>query len=250
MSLQHLLSTSPRNELVYGSSSFQSDDSAAVESLIKAFPLATVIAIDQSAQIFAATVPLVVDAGEAKAGRFALVGHFARANPHWKRCATARDVLVVFHGADTYITPSYYPEKREHGRVVPTWNYRTVHIRGKFELVASESIQSDGQGPAVARVLEQLTDAQESGRAKPWRVNDAPEAFITAHRKGVIAFRIVVESVAAVFKNSQNKSTTTALVTGLRADAAVGGVAASVKTAKMMASADDLEAVAPRSSKL
>jgi transcriptional regulator len=141
-------------------------------------------------------VPFLVDPEPAPFGT--LRGHVARANPVWKECPVDREVLVVFHGLNTYITPSWYAAKREHGKVVPTWNYVVVHAYGRPRFI---------EDPAWLRVLvTQLTDTHEAGRAEPWKVTDAPEDYLAKQLRAIVGVEIVLTRLIGKWKANQNRS--------------------------------------------
>jgi len=132
------------------------------------------------------------------AGGDVLHAHLARANPQWKAIGDNPDVLVVFQGIDHYVSPAWYEAKREHGKVVPTWNYVHVQVRGR-------AIVRDD--PAFVRPqIEALTAAHEGARAEPWAVDDAPERFIEAQMRGIVGLEIPIETISGKFKLSQNRS--------------------------------------------
>lgn len=127
-----------------------------------------------------------------------LVGHLARANPHWKAIADGAPGLAVVQGPDAYVSPSLYASKREHGKVVPTWNYSAVHLRGPVRVVDDATW--------LRELVGQLTDHHEAGRDQPWAVEDAPEAYVAGQLKAIVGVEMVVESVEAKAKLSQNRS--------------------------------------------
>lgn len=127
-----------------------------------------------------------------------LIGHVARANPHWKAIVSGSAALAVVTGPDAYISPAFYATKREHGRVVPTWNYSAVHLRGPVRVV--EDVEW------LRSVVTGLTDHHESGRDEPWAVTDAPAAYVDKQLRAIIGIEIAVESVEAKAKLSQNRS--------------------------------------------
>jgi transcriptional regulator len=126
-----------------------------------------------------------------------LQGHVARANPLWKALAPDAPVLVIFGGANRYITPSWYPGKREHGKVVPTWNYSVVHAHGTIRFI-------DDCEHSLRHVRE-LTDRQEASRREPWKVADAPADFIDQMLSRIIPFEIAVTRLIGKFKASQHR---------------------------------------------
>ena len=127
-----------------------------------------------------------------------LRGHIARANRLWELLAPDAPVLVIFSGAEHYVTPSWYPDKRVHGKVVPTWNYAVVHAHGTIRF-------SDEREACLGRVTE-LTGRQESSRAAPWHVSDAPADFLESMLKRIVAFEIVLTRMVGKFKASQHRS--------------------------------------------
>jgi transcriptional regulator len=126
-----------------------------------------------------------------------LRGHVARANPIWKNVTPDAPVLVIFGGANHYITPSWYPAKQEHGKVVPTWNYSVVHAHGsvRFEDEKARSLQ----------YVSELTNLQEASRESPWKVSDAPERYIDSTLSGIVTFEITVTRLIGKFKASQHR---------------------------------------------
>ena len=126
-----------------------------------------------------------------------LRGHVARANSLWKSLAPDAPVLVVFGGANHYMSPSWYPAKQAHGKVVPTWNYSVVHAHGTIRF-------SEAKSQKLALVTE-LTDAQEGPRQKPWKVSDAPEQYIDGALSRIVAFEIAVTRLIGKFKASQHR---------------------------------------------
>ncbi|MCA3713450.1 MAG: FMN-binding negative transcriptional regulator, partial [Phenylobacterium sp.] len=114
--------------------------------------------------------PLPFLRGEGEADRAVLTAHMARANPHAAALTEGLDALVIFQGAETYVSPGWYPSKAETGRVVPTWNYEMVQVRGRIGLKPGADW--------LAAQVDALTRAQEDRRPRPWAVSDAPPAFI------------------------------------------------------------------------
>jgi transcriptional regulator len=130
-------------------------------------------------------------------GAGTLSGHVARANPIWKTLAPDSKVLVIFSGPSRYVSPSWYPSKQEHGKVVPTWNYSVVHAHGTIRF--NESTEH------TLAHLHEMTNFQEASRAEPWKVSDAPPTFIDAMLKAIVSFEISVTRVVGKFKASQNR---------------------------------------------
>jgi transcriptional regulator len=175
---------------LYAPSHFTHDDRIAVARLIHDHAFATLIT-PAAPEPFVSHLPLLLVPGCEPHGT--LIGHFARANPHW-RAAQAVTSIAVFHGPHAYVSPSWYTEP---ARMVPTWNYATVHAHGTLAII---------DDPVEARaVLETLVQRFESGRPVPWQ-------FRMAERErdlmvgAIIAFRMRIRRVDAKFKLSQNRS--------------------------------------------
>jgi transcriptional regulator len=180
-------------------------------ALIRARPLGLLITGGASGLV-ANPIPFALIEGESGAPH-RLVAHLAKANPQLKEIGEGIDALVVFQGDDAYVSPSFYPSKREHGKVVPTWNYVTVQARGRATLRPD----ADWLRGQIARV----TDRHESGRAEPWRVTDAPDDFVAAQLKGIVGVEIELRSIEGKAKLSQNRNETdhAGVVAGLAAEA-------------------------------
>ena len=128
-----------------------------------------------------------------------LRSHMAKANPHWEQLASVEECLVVFQGENTYVTPSWYPSKEEHHRVVPTWNYEIVQMRGKPVLHQSPEW--------LYKQVSHATNTLENDRIQPWQVTDAPEPFVDAQLQGIVGLEVIVTDIRGKWKMSQNKST-------------------------------------------
>jgi transcriptional regulator len=154
-----------------------------------------VISVGADGEPEANPIPLLLD--ETRGERGCLLGHLARANPHWRMLAERPRVLVVFQGPESYITPSWYETKRQTGKVVPTWNYAMVQVRGTVTVHEDR----DWLGAQV----RQLTRAHEDSRAEPWAVDDAPASFVDAQIKGIVGIEIEISAIEGKWKVSQNR---------------------------------------------
>ena len=126
-----------------------------------------------------------------------LRAHLARANPQLGEIDNGSPLLVIFQGEQSYITPSWYATKQQTGKVVPTWNYLMVQVRGTAQTV---------QNPDWLRSqIEALTHQMEHDRAEPWAVSDAPEKFIAAQLRGIVGIEISVSHMTGKWKAGQNK---------------------------------------------
>jgi transcriptional regulator len=181
---------------MYARAEFREDRPERLAALIAAHPFAVLAANGENGPV-AAHVPLVAEQDES-GGPAVLVGHLARANPFWTSVQDGGPVLAVFSGVDAYVSPSFYPSKQEHGRVAPTWNYMRVEARGRLHLQTAPG--------AALPAIRALTDAMEAPRADPWSVDDAPSDYVAGLSRGVVGFRIAVESLTGVWKLSQNQA--------------------------------------------
>ena len=126
-----------------------------------------------------------------------LTAHVARANPLWQRCSAADAVLVVFRGADGYVSPSWYPSKHEQHRQVPTWNYEVVHAHGTLSVRDDERF--------VRGVVARLTRRHEAGEPRPWKMSDSAPSFIDDMLGRIVGIEVAVTSLVGKRKLSQNK---------------------------------------------
>jgi len=134
-------------------------------------------------------------------------GHLGRPHPVW-RAAPCRAQLIV-PVTDTYVSPSWYPSKAEHGKVVPTWNYEVVHVHGA--LVAHDD------RAWVEQLVRDLTQLNESRLAQPWSVDDAPADYLDTMLRGIVGVELLVGSLVGKRKLSQNRPAgdVAGIVTGL-----------------------------------
>jgi transcriptional regulator len=139
-----------------------------------------------------------------------LVFHMALANPHWRTISDGAPALAVVTGPESYISPSWYAAKAEHGRVVPTWNYSAIHFTGLA------TIHRDPEWLLTA--VTELTDLHEQRLPAPWAVTDAPATFLAQQLKGIVGIEVAVQAVEGKAKRSQNRSheDRTGVIEGLR----------------------------------
>jgi transcriptional regulator len=174
---------------------FRESDLPALQAQIAASGLTTLISVGAQGPIVS-NVPIIFDAS---AGQYGMIsGHLARANPQWRESDLSIPAIAVFMGADAYVSPSYYPSKQEHGKVVPTWNYSMIVARGRLEIFEDAD--------ALRTQVETLTKRFEQGFEKPWEVSDAPDDFITRQIKGIVGVRLHIESLDGKAKLNQNRS--------------------------------------------
>ena len=175
-----------------------------LHALMAAYPLASLVTVQHDLPC-ADEIPFML-AGDAPN---TLRAHVARANPLWQRAANT-PVLVVFRGAQAYVSPSWYPAKAEHGKVVPTWNYVVVQARGILR-VADDADWLRAQ-------VDALTRAREDHRAAPWQVSDAPADYVTQMLRAIVGIEVTIESLTGKWKVSQNRNVAdcAGVATGLR----------------------------------
>ena len=179
---------------MYQPKHFEETRTAVLQALVASQPLCTLVTLSD-AGLVADQIPLLLRPSEGPMGT--LVGHVARANPLWHETRMETAVLAIFQGPQHYISPSWYPTKQEHGKVVPTWNYVVVQARGVLR------IHDD---PAWVRAqASQITGQQERSSTKPWAVDDAPREYTDSMLKAIVGISIEVTQWAGKWKVSQNQ---------------------------------------------
>jgi transcriptional regulator len=173
---------------------FREDRTEVQHAFIRAYPLGLLITAGPGG-LMANLAPFLID--EAGSGPAALRCHLARANPQLRELASVSECMVAFQGPQAYVSPSWYPSKRETGKVVPTWNYAAVHVWGRPSVIEDEAW--------LREQITALTVSQEEGRAAPWSVADAPPDFITAQLKGILGVAIPISRIEGKWKVSQNR---------------------------------------------
>jgi transcriptional regulator len=124
--------------------------------------------------------------------------HVARANPQWRDSDLDKPALAVFMGPDTYISPSWYPSKKEHGKAVPTWNYVAICARGRLEVISDRE--------ALLAHVTELSDRHEAAFPQPWQVSHAPADYLEKQLRAIVGFRFTIEALEGKLKLSQNRS--------------------------------------------
>jgi transcriptional regulator len=158
---------------MYQPEHYRVEDVAQMHALMRARPFAALISHGSNG-LYATHLPTVLK----DEGAYGLIEcHLARANPHWKDLAEGNEALMIFQGAEGYITPNWYPSKTLHGKVVPTWNYAVVHAYGRPEMMQD----------------------------KDWLVTDAPASYVDGMLRGIVGFRFPVTRLEGKWKMSQNR---------------------------------------------
>jgi len=192
---------------MYVPAHFAEDRIPVLHDAIRASGLATLVTLTTDGLI-ASHVPLFLNPDPEPYGT--LIGHLARPNPQAK--PPIGEALAIFMGSDGYITPSYYATKRETGKVVPTWNYTSIHAYGPLRFFDDRA--------RLLNIVTHLTNRHEGERAAPWAVTDAPADFVQGMLNGIIGFELTITRLQGKWKMSQNRpeADRTGVVDGLRED--------------------------------
>ncbi|MFJ7144634.1 FMN-binding negative transcriptional regulator [Pseudomonas protegens] len=174
---------------------FVDEDLTRLQGVIQHSRLATLVTWG-ALGLQASHVPLLLDPEQGANGT--LYGHLAKANPQCAELASGAEALLIFMGEDAYISPSFYPSKAEHGKVVPTWNYVAVHAYGQPEVF------TDPQ--RLLQVVEGLTERHETGRPQPWKVADAPADYLDSMLRAIVGFALPIQRLEGKRKLSQNRN--------------------------------------------
>ena len=180
---------------MYIPTQFDEPDMAVMHELMRSRPLATLVTLS-SGGLEANHIPMVLSAESGPYGT--LRGHVARSNPLWHEHPGNTDVLLVFHGAESYITPSWYASKADGGKVVPTWNYVSVQAKGKLRAI-HDAVWIRSQ-------MESLTSDNEAEFEHPWAVSDAPHEFTEKLLEAIVGIEIIITELKGKWKVSQNRS--------------------------------------------
>ena len=180
---------------MYTPRAFALDDLPELQQLIRHTRLAQLVTFGEHG-LQASHLPLLLNPDEGPNGT--LYGHLAKANRQWQDLQNGSEALVIFAGAEAYVSPGFYPAKAEHGKVVPTWNYLAVHAYGQAEVFTDAE--------RLLTLVSALTDRHESERAQPWKVSDAPADYIDGMLKAIVGFALPIQRLQGKRKLSQNRS--------------------------------------------
>jgi transcriptional regulator len=175
---------------MYVPEAFRIADREVIERFIASHGFATLVS-QHGEGPFATHVPLLLDRD---GDRDVLLGHVARANPHWRSFDGESEALAIFHGPHAYVSPSWYATSP----AVPTWNYAVVHVYGRPRVI--------DDGSHVRALLERLVARYESTRAQPWSASELPPEYMERLTKAIVAFEMPVDRIEAKFKLGQNRS--------------------------------------------
>lgn len=163
---------------------FKIDDEELIYDFIEKYSFATLFS-QHNGEPYATHLPLTLNKTENT-----LYGHFARPNKQWED-AENQQVLVVFQGPHCYISPSWY----ETTKAVPTWNYVSIHLYGKLEIVEDQNV--------ILNSLHDMVNKYERP-GSPYHLNEVDPRYIEGMSKGIVAFRIKITKIEAKAKLSQN----------------------------------------------
>jgi transcriptional regulator len=173
---------------------FEESRTEVLHRLIGDYGLGALVTLSAGA-LEANHIPFEIDPEPAPYGT--LRAHVARGNPVWREFAKDLDALVVFQGAQAYISPNWYPSKQESGQVVPTYNYMVVHAYGPLKIVDDAAW--------LRALVGRLTDRYEGSQAAPWKVADAPDAYIEKMLGAIVGIEIPINKLVGKWKTSQNR---------------------------------------------
>jgi transcriptional regulator len=180
---------------MYLPKSFEPPDVDALQQFVRTHPFGMLVTMTSSG-LDGNHLPFLIDAAPAPYGT--LHGHVARANSMWRECGAGAEALVIFQGPDSFISPSWYPTKRETATVVPTWNYVVVHAHGRVRAIED--------AVWLRAHVEALTNRHEQERDAPWAVSDAPEDYIQTLVGAIVGLEITITRLTGKWKLSQNRS--------------------------------------------
>jgi transcriptional regulator len=167
-----------------------------LRAFVRDHPLGLLVTQNRAGGIDANSVPFLLDAEDDAPG--VLRAHVARANALWRETRDDAEALVVFQGAQGYVSPGWYPSKAEHGKVVPTWNYVMVQAKGRLRAIDDRAW--------LRAFVTRLTERHEHARPAPWAVADAPEDFLETMLGAIVGIEIELTSIVGKWKVSQNRS--------------------------------------------
>jgi len=168
---------------------FQVEDTGKLAAFIRRHSFATLISHDGSAP-FASHLPMLFQPDAGPHGT--LLSHMARANPQWRHFASGGEILAIFHGPHSYISPSWY----QTGPAVPTWNYATVHAYGVPAVFSGHE--------RVVSLLRETVSEYEAAFEQPWP-GELPDDFRDKLIHGIVAFEIPLTRIEGKFKLGQNR---------------------------------------------
>ena len=173
---------------------FAIEQPSQMHTIIEQHPLGALVTLGTNG-LDANHIPFEFDPTQGPLG--VLTAHVARANPVWQQCKDVEDVLVIFRGNESYISPNWYPSKHETHRQVPTWNYEVVHVHGRLSVMDEERF--------VRGVVARLTRTHEASEAKPWKMGDSTPEYIDGMLKAIVGIEVAITRMEGKAKLSQNR---------------------------------------------
>jgi transcriptional regulator len=180
---------------MYMPPAFCEDDLPTIHAEIHKIQLATLVTLTGSGLI-GTHLPLMLDASAGEYGT--LLGHVARGNSQWTESLPEVEGLAIFTASDAYVSPSWYPSKQETGKVVPTWMYAAIHAYGPVRFI------DDAEW--LRGVVTRLTEKHEAALSQPWKVTDAPPAYVDAQLARIIGVEIPISRLEGKWKFDQRSS--------------------------------------------
>lgn len=174
-------------------SKFNQKDESELKGVIREYPFATLITQSKTG-IDANHFPVIFNCVD---GKDVIQAHIAKANKIWEMVEEGSDVLLIFNGPNCYISPNYYPTKKESGKAVPTWNYVVVHVKGRISFIHNEKW--------IYNMIDSLTNIHELNQDIPWSMADAPDTFIKKMLPAIVGIEISIDSIEGQWKLSQNQ---------------------------------------------
>ena len=179
---------------MYTPAHFAIEQPSQMQAIIEQHPLGALVTWGADG-LDANHIPFEFDPTQGSLGVF--TAHVARANPVWQHCKDGAEVLVIFRGNESYISPNWYPSKHETHRQVPTWNYEVVHVRGRLSVMDEERF--------VRGVVARLTRTHESSEPKPWKMGDSAPEYIDGMLKAIVGIEVAITRMEGKAKLSQNR---------------------------------------------
>lgn len=181
--------------MLYIPPAFRETDPAVLQSEIRRIGFCSLTTVGADGPLVS-HVPVFLDTAIGPLGQ--LRCHVARANPQWRDSDLSKPALAVFMGPDSYVSPSWYPSKTEHGKAVPTWNYVAICARGRLDIISDRD--------ALLAHVAELSNRHEAGFPEPWQVSDAPPDYIDKQLRAIVGFRFTIEALEGKMKLSQNRT--------------------------------------------
>jgi transcriptional regulator len=174
-------------------SQFKQNDENQLIALMRQYPFATLVTHSKTG-LEATHLPVVLAKVE---GQYLIQAHIAKANKIWESVKEGTEILLIFNGPNCYVSPNYYPTKKESGKAVPTWNYVVVHVRGLISFIHDEKW--------IYNMIDTLTKLHESKQELPWSLTDAPELYIKRMLPAIVGIEISIDAIEGQWKLSQNQ---------------------------------------------